>query len=269
MSGAIVLVRALRDSRRSAAWWALGMVALVAFTVAFYPSVRDNPTFDELIEDLPEAMRALVGVQDGIPLTSPPGYLHGRLYAVMVPVLLLTFGIGHGAKAIGGSEADGTLELLLANPVTRRRVVAERYATLVLLLAGIAGVLTLSLLVLGPLVGLLDGVGITRLLSASAAAFCIALLHTTLAFAVGAATGRPGPAVALATAAASAGYLLQSLTAASDRLRSLEVLSPWHWYLDRNVLAEGVAPAAVAVPLVGAAVLFAVAAWRFDRRDLR
>jgi ABC-2 type transport system permease protein len=266
---AVVLTRYLRDTRRSAAWWALGMVALVAFTVAFYPSVRDNPTFDELFDDLPEAVRALVGAQEGIPLTSPPGYLHGRLFSVMVPVLLITFGVGQGAKAIGGSEADGTLELLLANPVTRRGVAAGRYAALVLLLGAVTVALALSLLALGPTVGLLDGLSLPRLLGASAAAFCIALLHATLAFAVGAAVGRPGPAVAVATAVASAGYLLQSLAAASDKLRSLEVLSPWHWYLDRNVLADGMAPVAVLGPIVIAAVLFSAAAWRFDRRDLR
>ena len=268
MSG-LVLRRYLRDSRRSLGWWALGMVALVAFTVAFYPSVKGNATFDELFADLPPAVRALVGAQEGVPLTSPPGYLHGRLFAIMVPVLLLTFGVGHGARAIGGSEADGTLELLLANPVTRRRVVAGRYAALVLLLGAVSAVLAASLLVLGPPVGLLDGVRITRLLGAAAAAFCIALLHTTLAFAVGCAMGRPAPAVAVATALASAGYLIQGVAAASGGLGPVEALSPWHWYLDRNVLAEGLAPVAIAGPVAGAVLFFAAGAWLFNRRDLR
>ena len=40
--------RFLRDTRRSTAWWALGMVALVLFTVAFYPSVKGNEAFDKL-----------------------------------------------------------------------------------------------------------------------------------------------------------------------------------------------------------------------------
>lgn len=266
---ALVLARYLRDSRRSAGWWTLGMIALVAFTVAFYPSVKGNATFDELFEDLPEAVRALVGAQEGIPLTSPPGYLHGRLFSIMVPVLLLTFGVGHGARAIGGSEAEGTLELLLANPVTRRRVVAERYAALMLLLGAVTAALTLSLLALGPPVGLLDGVRITRLLGAATAAFGLALLHTTLAFAVGCATGRPAPAVAVATSVASGGYLLQGLAAASGGLGAVEALSPWHWYLDRNVLADGLAPIAVIGPIAVAGVLFALGAWRFDRRDLR
>jgi ABC-2 type transport system permease protein len=245
------------------------MVGLVAFTVAFYPSVRDNPTFDQLFEDLPDAVRALVGAQEGIPLTSPPGYLHGRLFSIMVPVLLVTFGVGHGARALGGSEADGTLELLLSNPVTRRRVLIERYAAVVLLMGAVTIALAVSLLLLGPTVGLLDGISIGRLAAASASAFCIALLHMTLAFAVGGAVGRPGPAVAVATSVASAGYLLQSLTAASGGLGWLDGLSPWHWYLDRNVLAAGLAPVAVVGPVLAAAVLVTAAAWRFDRRDLR
>ncbi len=245
------------------------MVALVAMTVAFYPSVKGNASFDKLFEDLPDAVRALVGAQEGIPLTSPPGYLHGRLFAIMVPVLLLTFGIGHGARAIGASEADGTLELLLANPVTRLRVVAERFVGVVLLLGAVTAVLTISLLALGPPVGLLDGISITRLVAAGVSAFCLALLHTTLAFAVGCAAGRPAPAVAAATSVASAGYLFQGLAAATgDALGPLRTLSPWHWYLDRNVLAEGLASGAVVAPVLLAGGLLAVGAWLFNRRDL-
>ena len=145
MSG-VVIARFLRDTRRSTAWWALGMVALVVFTVAFYPSVKGNEAFDQVFEDLPQAVRSLVGAQEGVPLTSPPGYLHGRLFSVMVPVLLVTLGIGLGARAIGGSEGDGTLELLLAQPVTRSRVVAERYGAVVAVLAAVSATLTVSLI---------------------------------------------------------------------------------------------------------------------------
>jgi ABC-2 type transport system permease protein len=244
------------------------MVALVAFTVAFYPAVKDNASFDELFKDLPDAVRALVGAQEGIPLTSPAGYLHARLFSIMVPVLLLTFGTGLGARAIGGSEADGTLELLLANPVTRLRVVVERYLAVILLLAAVTAVLTISLLALGPLVGVLDGIRITRLLAAGGAASCLALLHTTLAFAVGCAAGRPGPAVAVTTSVAAAGYLVQGLAATSDALGPLQNVSPWHWYLDRNILVEGLAPAAVLAPVVVAGLLVAAGAWVFNRRDL-
>lgn len=269
MSAFVVLPRFLRDHQRSAAWWALGMAGLVAFTVAFYPSVKDNPTFDELFEDLPDAVRTLVGAQEGVPLTSPPGYLHARLFAIMIPVLLLTFGVGLGARAIGGSEHDGTLELILSNPVSRRTLATERYAGVVVLLLTVTLTLVASLLALGPLVGLLEGVALGRLVAAGAAAFCLALLHATLAFTVGAAIGRPGPAVAVTTSAAAAGYLIQGLASTSEALQSVESASPWHWYLDRNILVEGWSPLAVVLPLALSGVLFAAGLWLFSRRDLR
>ena len=265
---ALVAARFLHDGRRSASWWALGMIGLVAFTVAFYPSVKGNASFDELFKDLPDTVRALVGAQEGVPLTSPPGYLHARLFSIMVPVLLITFGIGLGARAIGGGEADGTLELLLANPVTRLRVVAERYLAVVLLLAAVTVAMSLSLLALAPLVGLLGGISIGRLLAVGAAALCLALLHATLAFGAGCAAGRPGPAVAVSTSVVTAGYLLQGLAATSDVLGPVANLSPWHWYLDRNILVDGLAPAAVVAPVLVAALLFAAGAWVFNRRDL-
>jgi ABC-2 type transport system permease protein len=264
----VVFSRFLRDMRRSTAWWALGMVGLVVFTVAFYPSVKGNAAFDEVFDDLPEAVRTLVGAQEGVSLTSPPGYLHGRLFSVMVPVLLVTLGIGLGARAIGGSESDGTLELLLAQPVTRPRVVAERFGAVVAVLATVSATLTVALLALAPLVGLLDGIPIGGLLAANGAAFCLALLHTTLAFAVGCATGRSGPAVAVATSAAAGGYLVQGLAAVSGGLPLLQALSPWHWYLDRNVLINGLPAAAVVGPILLTSLLFAAGEWLFNRRDL-
>jgi len=264
----VVWARHLHDTRRSLVWWALGMAGLVAFTVAFYPSVKGNASFDEVIQDLPEAVRTLVGAQEGVPLTSPPGYLHGRLFSVMVPVLLIALGIGLGARAIGGSEDDGTLELVLAQPVTRSRVVAERFGAVVVVLAAVSAALTAALLALAPLVGLLDGIAIDRLLAANGAAFCLALLHTTLAFAVGCATGRSGPSVAVATSVAAGGYLLQGLAAISGGFPIVEGLSPWHWYLDRNVLIDGVPLPAVAGPVVLSGLLLAAGCWRFNHRDL-
>ena len=46
----------------------------------------------------------------------------------MVPLLLMIAAIGAGAGAIAGEEERGTLELLLANPLSRRRLVLEKTA---------------------------------------------------------------------------------------------------------------------------------------------
>jgi len=265
----IVAARLLRDRRRSLLWWAVGLVALVAFTVALYPSIKGQASFDQLMADLPNSVKVLVGYQADVPLTSPAGYLHGRLFALLAPVVILVFSIGTGAQVIGGSEEAGTLEPLLANPVSRQRVAVERYLAVVVMLTALVGVFTVALITLAAPVDALAGVSNTGLLGVCAGIFGLALLHGTLAFAVGAATGRRGPAVAGATTLAVAGYLAHGLLTLTESLRPWRFLSPWQWYLERNMLAEGAEPAAIVIPVALSAVLFAVGWAAFRRRDLR
>ncbi|MDQ4068552.1 MAG: ABC transporter permease [Actinomycetota bacterium] len=261
--------RFLLDRRRSFVWWALGMAAMVAFTVSLWPSIRDQPQIEELIEELPEGLKALFGSGEGIPFSSAPGYLHSRLFSALFPLLLLIFGIGLGARAIGGSEEDGTLELVLAHPVTRARVAAERYAALVLLVAGLTVAGLVVLVVSAPVVDLLEGVPVGRVAVAGVAVFGLALLHASLAFALGCALGRRGPALGIASAVAVASYLLQSLIAMTDVLDVARFFSPWHWYLDRNLLAQDATLAATLLPLVLAVGVALLGGSLFLRRDLR
>lgn len=263
-----VLARFVYDRRRSTSWWLLGVAGLVAFTMAFYPSIRGEADFDELVQDLPAALQALMGVQDGVPLSSAPGYLWARLFSTLAPLLLLVFAISAGSQAIGGSEEDGSLELLLSNPVTRLRVFAERYAAVAGLLLVLGVALGASIFVSAPLVDALDELDKGGLVAACAGAYGLALLHGTIAFSIGAATGRRGPAIAVPTALAVAGYLVYGLLTAAGAPDGLRYLNPWHWYLDDNMLAEGASAIAVAVPLLLCVPLVPAAAILFLRRDL-
>jgi ABC-2 type transport system permease protein len=261
--------RWLLDRRRGLAGWCIGVAGLVVFTVAFFPSVEGNETFDELTDQLPAGLRSLLGVTQGAPITSAPGYLHARLFSTLVPLLLVVYAIGLGARAIGGTEEDGTLELLLAQPVTRTRVALERYLANTTLLAATTVVLVVVLAIAALPVGALDGVSATGLAGATTGAFALALLHGSIAYTAGAATGRRTPAIAAATTVAIAGYLVEGLVAVSDAVRPLRHVSPWHWYLGRNMLTDGIAPDAVAPPLLLSAVLLAAGIHLFARRDLR
>ena len=89
---------------------------------------RDDRSLDRVVEHLPASMRALIGTQASIPLSSAAGYLQARLFSTTLPILLLVYAIGLGAAAIGGAEEDGTLQLVVTAPITRKRVAYERFA---------------------------------------------------------------------------------------------------------------------------------------------
>jgi ABC-2 type transport system permease protein len=243
-----IALRMLRDRRRSTGWWLLGMLGFVVFTVTLYPSVKDQTAVEQLMANLPAAFRTRIGYDAAVPLTSPAGYLQARMFSTVAPLLLVVFGIGVGAQAIGGLEESGQLEPLLASPVTRFRVAMQRYLAGVTLLLMLVVVLAVATLGLAAAVGALDGVSVPGLAGACAAAGALALLHLSLAFAVGAVIGRRGPAVGTAAALAVGGYLIYSLLSLVDVLDPLRYATPWYWYLQRNMLAHGVPLAAIAVP---------------------
>jgi ABC-2 type transport system permease protein len=139
----------------------------------------------------------------------------------------------------------------------------------VAMIAGITAVFALSLVLLAVPFSALEDVPLSGLAGATAGVFGIALLHGTIAFGVGAATGRRALALSSATVVAVAGYLAQGLLGLSDAIRPLRFVVPWHWYLGRNMLAQGVAPDAIIVPIVLSTAIFAAGVTAFLRRDLR
>lgn len=259
----------LHDHRRGTAGWAVGMVGMVVFVAVFFPSMRDNAEMTAAIEDLPDSLKALAGLVGDVSFTSPPGYLHSQFLTTMLPLLLLVLGIGLGARESAGVEEDGLLEASLTMPVSRRRSWAQRAIAIGVLVAVQAIVALAAVVVVGPSVGLLDGVAIVDLALACVAAALLALVHAAVAYAVGCATGRRGLAIAVATAVAAIGYLLEGLSSLSRPAETAALASPWHWYLDRVIVVDGISWTTLTLPVVVSVVLVVIGGRVFETRDLR
>lgn len=259
-------LKTLRDAGRPIAWWTLGLVAMTALMVAAYPSVRDNPDLNKMVEDYPDAFKAFLGLGETVDYTSPAGYLNSELFSFVVPLLLLIAAIGAGARATAGEEERGTLDLLLANPISRRRLVLDKLAALCAEVAVLAVVLWLALIVGAAAVGM--HISATHLGAAIAAAALLACAYGAIALFLGALLGRRGAAIGIAAAGAVAAYLLSSLAELVTFLKPLRVASPFYHYAANDALRAGLAPEHVAV-LLGLAVLASVAAVvAFERRNL-
>jgi ABC-2 type transport system permease protein len=261
-----VLLKSLHDLRRGFAWWSLGLVGLVAMMVSVYPTVRDSPELNRLVEDYPEALKAFIAFGGSVDYLSGPGYLGIELFSLMVPLLFIVCAVGNGAGAIAGEEERGTLDLLLAHPISRRRLAAEKLGAMALELVGLGLVLWLSLVVGCAVVGM--GVSAVNLAAATTAATLLALAFGAITFMLGAATGHRALAIGLATAAAVAAYLVNSLAALVHLLERPQKLSPFYHYAVADPLRQGFALDHSLVP-IGIAVAAAVAGViLFERRDV-
>ena len=261
-----VALKTLRDMERGLVWWSLGLVALVALIVGVFPTVRDNKELNKLVQSYPEAIKGLVSFGGVVDYTSGPGYLGSELFAFMVPLLLLVAAIGAGARAIAGEEERGTLDLLLALPLSRRRVVVEKLAAVLGELVVLGLVLWLSIVVAAPLVDL----GISAGNAGAAVLYAVALAFAfgAISLLVGAATGHRGRAIGISAALAVAAYLVNSLSALVGVLDRIKEASPFFHYAATNPLRSGFEGGHLAFLLAVAAVAGVAAPLVFDRRDL-
>jgi ABC-2 type transport system permease protein len=90
----------------------------------------------------------------------------------------------------------------------------------------------------------------------------------TLAFAVGAATGRRSAALGTSAAAAVLAYLANSVFPQVAALEWTRTISPFHWYLGGDPLTNGLQWGGAAALAVTALVLAAAGTVVFGRRDL-
>lgn len=253
----------LRLRRRAMLGYAVGMAAYVLVVVALYPTFKDETSLDDLTSG-DSAVAAVFGATGSI--TSPAGWLNANVYANFLPLLVLLLTIGYGAACVAGQDEDGTLALVVTLPASRRALLAQKVAVLVLQAVPVAAV-TLALSLAGRRFDLTLDAG--ALAWTTLAALLLGIDFGLLALLVGALTGSRGTAVGVASAVAAAAYLISALAGVSDWIRPLRFVSPFYWSLGAGQLTDGVAAGYLAA-LVGTAVVLAVAATAaFDRLDVR
>ncbi|MFQ5947768.1 MAG: ABC transporter permease subunit [Acidimicrobiia bacterium] len=264
--GLEVFHRTVADRRRSLLGWGLGLVALVTLSVAVFPAVRDRPELNDLLKDSPEFVFQLFGLEAGAEFFAPESYLSSRLFAGVLPLMLLIFLIGFGVNTIAGEERDGTLDLLLANPIARSRVVLEKFWAMVVSSTLLAVVTTVTLLI--GVVAVDMDVSLAALVGAVAQMLLLALMFGALALAAGCATGRRGLSIGLSSGIAVGSFVVYGLAPLAEALEPAEKISPFFYYLGSNPVQNGLHLGHAAVMLAATAVLLGASLVTFRRRDV-
>lgn len=257
-----ITVRALADNWRSLTGWVIGTTLAAVMYASFYPQLADGQ-MAEAVANYPEAMREALRMDD---LTSAAGYLGSSVFGLILPLVVMLYGAFTGSRAVAGDEESGYLDLLLAHPVGRVRLVLQRYAALVVGAAAITAMIFVAMLAIR------SGARLTDITVAGFAAQCLnlALLGATfgaLAIGIGAATGRRGFVLAVTAVIGVVAYAVHAFAGPLD-IPAAARLSPFHYYIGGEPLRQGFQWADSAVLAASSIVLVAAGAVRFGRRDI-
>jgi ABC-2 type transport system permease protein len=258
-----VFTKTLWDARRSLLGWAVAIAAVAAMYAAFWPTVN-TPEMQQALRNYPEGVLEAFNYND---LTSPAGYLGSSVYGLLIPLLVAVFAIAYGTRAVAGDEEAGTLDLLLAHPVSRTRLALQRFAALAAALVLVGAVLLLAMLAIaGP--AELEGITAAELTAATTQLALFGACLGALAFAVGAATGRKALALGVSAGVAVLAYLANGVFPQVEGLAWTSDLSPWHWYLGGEPLKNGLQAGDSLLLLAVTLMLVAVGTLVFNRRDV-
>jgi ABC-2 type transport system permease protein len=245
-------------------WQALGfgvaLALMAAVDVFIWPAYKDQLALFEL----PPALEAFLGTD--LNIATPAGFLNAEYFSWII-VLPLVFAVIQGTGAIAGEEGSGTLDLLLAQPVSRRHFVVEKVGAFVLAAAAMYAVGSLGFVVSVPWIDL-GSVTLWDTLVATANMIFVTFFFYGFALWLGAVAPSRGYASGAAIALMTAAYFTDTIAAGIDALSWLRYASPFYYYGRGLPLIEGINWWHAGLLTAVGALFVVLAIHTFDRRDV-
>lgn len=243
-----------------AAWGFLMPIVYAAYGAQFEHIVASGlipKEFTDLISDIGGGNIFTLGGAIAL------GFIHPIAVA-----LICVFAVGFAASSVAGERQRGTLEVLLARPISRRSLILTLYAATVVFVAIELAAFLLGTVVASVLWGVAAELHVVDLVALwldgalMFAAFGAVCLAASVSF------DRLPPALGIGLGYLLASYFVDVLGSLWPDARGLQPFSLFHYVRAPAILAGRLDVSDLMVLAVVSLVAVAFALWRFPRRDI-
>ena len=245
--------------------WTLGMVALAMLMASFFPAMRQQGGLDALVENMPPAFQGLIG--NLTYLRQFDTYIASQLFDIRVPLIAGVMSIILGLGLSIREEESGELRTLVALPISRTKLLFEKWAAMICIVAITALGLMAGVYIILPFLSdaSIDVVDMIRLVVMT---FLVMATYGTITFVAGVASGKRAVAMLVGVVTIIGSFLLTTFSAAVDWLQPYEKLSLLHYFPAVDIIKHGINWRDVTV-FIAVMVLALIVAWVcLRRRDL-
>ena len=183
-------------------------------------------------------------------------------------ILVSIFAVGFATSAVAGERQRGTLEVLLARPLSRRRIYATLLAAVLLFVAFVLAAASVGTVIGSALVGVLDELPLERLPLLWLNGMLLWGTFAALGLAASVSFDRLTPALGITVAIVIVMYFLDILGSLWPDAKGLQPYSLFHYLASRDILTGTVDLGGLAILAVVGGAAIAYAASVFPRRDL-
>lgn len=242
---------------------AIGVIGL--FYISLFPSLQAaNIDIDAMIEAWPPALREAFGVET---IASIEGFLAVELYNV---VWLLLLGLYFAYSAAGLIAADierDRMDLLLSFPVSRSRLLLEKFVALLIPIVALNAVV--ALLVYGGVRAIGESIDPVSLVMVHFLSLPYLFVCAAIGLVLSVVVDRADIAQRIAIGSVFILYLIESLDASTEGFEWIGYVSPTHYYNPTPILVhETYDWVDAGILLAGFVALVIVAQVLFRQRDI-
>ncbi len=263
-----LILQTLKKNRGTILGYTIASVILIWMFVAIFPSFAGQAEeMTKAFENYPEAMLKALNIEMQSFLTSLDGFLAGENYSIMWPIILIILVIAFASSAIAGEVERGTIEILLAQPISRIKLFLGKY------LAGAAIIFIFvfaSIFSVVPFAALYDvDIVLENHIVFSMLGACFALALYSVAMMLSSIFSERGKVASLSGGLLMSMYFLNIFAAFKESLDSLKYLSLFHYFDFNTALLKGeLDPQSIAVFLGVSLVCTLIGLFWFNRRDI-
>jgi ABC-2 type transport system permease protein len=191
----------------------------------------------------------------------------GYLHPISI-ILVSIFAIGFTTASVAGERQRGTLEVLLARPLSRRRVYLTLLAAALVFIGLILAAACVGTVIGSSVAGVLGELAVERLPLLWLNGMLLWGAFAAIGLAASVSTDRLSPALGATVAIVIVSYFLYVLGSLWPDAKGLEPYSLFHYLTSRDILAGIVDPFAFGLLAAVGAAAIAYALAVFPRRDL-
>lgn len=244
--------------------WGGILGALGALFVAIWPSFsEDTAGMEQMVSSMPPAMRELFGFGEGA-FSSVEGFIGGEMLNFLVPLALAFFPILVASSALAGAEENGSIDVLMGNPLSRWQLVLGRFLSAAVLLFGVVTIMGLLTWLAAVVVDV--DLAFESMAAASISLWALCIFFGGVALLLSAVFHRRFFALAIPGALLILMYFVDGLAGSVDFFETVQPLSAFYYY--GSAIEVGLDWGNFAVLTGSTAVLVGLAVLIFRRRDI-
>lgn len=250
--------------------YVVGLLAYMLMLTAVYPTFRKMLTAkSELLKNYPKAVLQLFGV-NSIDAASFSNYITLELLGFIWVVIMAAFVMAFARQMVAGEIHDGTLELLMSQPVARWKVLTSEGVALLGGIVVLVVTTVVGIIVYGSIFASSAGVNYAGCAAFIPVGICLAAAVAGYSVLFSVLLNDPRRAVMAAVGLTLFFYLLHFAASYSSVLEKVDWFGIFHYYNPMKVIDSAQVPVkSVLILLAFAAVGFGASLWFFQRKDIK